>query len=91
MTGLIQNAIDALALGSLYALTALGIGLIFGIMRLVNFAHGELVMIGGYAMLVLASAPGALVAVLTILIVILLALGMERVAFRPLRQAKSPH
>lgn len=90
MTAFFQSVIDALSVGSLYALMALGIGLIFGIMRLVNFAHGELVMIGGYTMLVLASAPGALTAVLTILIVMILALGMERVAFRPLREASLP-
>ena len=56
MTGLVQNAIDALALGSLYALTALGIGLIFGVMRLINFAHGDLIMIGGYALIVPSTA-----------------------------------
>ena len=59
MTGLVQNAIDALALGSLYALTALGIGLIFGVMRLINFAHGDLIMIGGYALIVPSSAAAA--------------------------------
>ena len=48
MTAFFQSVIDALSVGSLYALMALGIGLIFGIMRLVNFAHGELVMLGGY-------------------------------------------
>ena len=41
--------LDALSLGSLFALTSLGIGLIFGIMRLINFAHGDLIMIGAYA------------------------------------------
>ena len=46
-TLVIQHAIDAISLGSLYALFALGIALIFGIMRLVNFAHGELIMAGG--------------------------------------------
>ena len=56
MTNLIQVAIDALALGSLYALTALGIGLIFGVMRLINFAHGDFIMIGGYALIVPSTA-----------------------------------
>ena len=42
-TLVIQDAIDAISLGSLYALFALGIAVIFGIMRLVNFAHGELI------------------------------------------------
>ena len=45
------------AVGSLYALLALGIALIFGIMRLVNFAHGELIMAGAYAVFVAADLP----------------------------------
>ena len=45
MAGLVQTLVDALSVGGLYALTALGIGLIFGVMRLINFAHGELIMI----------------------------------------------
>ncbi len=57
MTDLVQNVIDALSLGSLYALFALGIALIFGIMRLVNFAHGELIMVGAYALYLLAAPP----------------------------------
>ncbi len=59
LTGLIQNAIDAIALGSLYALVALGIGLIFGIMRLINFAHGDFIMLGAYALIVPSSAVTA--------------------------------
>ena len=61
MTLTLQYAVDALNVGGLYAMMALGIGLIFGIMRLINFAHGELVMVGGYAMLLLVQQPGPLV------------------------------
>ena len=50
MTTFIQFVIDALTAGSYYALFALGIALIFGIMQLVNFAHGELIMIGAYTL-----------------------------------------
>ena len=49
---IIQNAVDAISLGSLFALTALGIGLIFGVMRLINFAHGDFIMVGAYALIV---------------------------------------
>ena len=97
MTGLVQNAIDALALGSLYALTALGIGLIFGVMRLINFAHGDLIMIGGYALIVPSTAaaavafigawPAPLLVGAIVLIVMVFALACERLAFRPLRRA----
>ena len=97
MTNVIQVAIDSLALGSIYALTALGIGLIFGVMRLINFAHGDLIMAGGYALIVPSGAAAAtlfigawptplLVAAVTA-IVVLLALACERLAFRPVRRA----
>lgn len=52
MIHFIQTVVDALSLGSLYALAALGIGLLFGIMRLINFAHGEFVAICAYALIV---------------------------------------
>jgi branched-chain amino acid transport system permease protein len=84
---LAQHVIDAVSVGGLFAMMALGIGLIFGIMRLINFAHGELVMIGGYAMWLLVAMPGPVVVAASIAAVVLLALGMERIAFRPLRQA----
>ena len=97
MTGLIQNAIDAVALGSLYALVALGIGLIFGIMRLINFAHGDFIMLGAYALIVPSSAvtaslligawPTPLLIGGICLLVVLVALASERLAFRPVRSA----
>ena len=97
MQAVVQNIIDALSLGSLFALTSLGIGLIFGIMRLINFAHGDLIMIGAYALIVPSAAvapqlfigawhPAAAVAAI-VLIVILFAVACERLAFRPLRRA----
>jgi branched-chain amino acid transport system permease protein len=52
MTHFLQTLIDALSLGSLYALAALGIGLLFGIMRLNNFAHGDFMAISAYALIV---------------------------------------
>src|SRR3954463_15825018 len=82
----IQDAVDAISLGSLYALFALGIAVIFGIMRLINFAHGELIMAGAYV-LVLVSLPGPALIPLTVVTVIALAVAMERVAFRPVRHA----
>ncbi|HKT84146.1 MAG TPA: branched-chain amino acid ABC transporter permease [Solirubrobacterales bacterium] len=87
MTELAQNLIDALALGSLYALIALGITLVYTVMGMMNFAHGELIMLAAYALYVLAGAPFAVAvggALLTGSVVALLA---ERVAFRPVRNA----
>ncbi len=98
MISLVQNAIDAIALGSLFALTALGIGLIFGVMRLINFAHGDFIMIGGYALIVPSSAvtatvfiggwPAPLLIGAICLIIVALAVASERLAFRPLRAAE---
>jgi branched-subunit amino acid ABC-type transport system permease component len=82
----VQYGIDAISLGSLYALYALGLALIFGIMRLINFAHGELITAGAYV-LVLVALPEAVLVPLTLLVVVALALAMERVAFRPVRDA----
>ncbi len=84
---LLQTLIDAISLGSLYALLALGLALVFGIMNLINFAHGDLITLGGYTLFFLAGMPlvGAIVAV--IMVVIILALGMDRIAFRPVRKA----
>lgn len=83
----LQNAIDAISLGAVYALAALGIGLIFSIMRLINFAHGELIMAGGFTLYTLAGQPLLVLILAALIVTSLLALGMERVAFRPLRNA----
>jgi len=48
-----QQIINAVALGSLYALVAIGLSMIFGILRMTNFAHGDMMMVGAYATLVL--------------------------------------
>jgi len=98
MTAFVQNAIDAIALGSLFALTALGIGLIFGVMRLINFAHGDFIMIGAYSLIVPSSAatatlfigawPAPLMVAAICALIIVLAIASERIAFRPLRDAE---
>ena len=87
MTIFVQHASDAISLGALYALLGLGIGLIYGIMRLVNFAHGDFIMIGGYTLFVVAEQNVVVMIVATILMVVALALVSERLVFRPLRRA----
>jgi len=82
---LLQNSVDAISVGSLYALFAIGIALIFGIMRLINFAHGELMMVGAYALYMLRNLPWPVVIAITIVVVVVVALLMERIAFRPVR------
>jgi branched-chain amino acid transport system permease protein len=89
VTHVIQDIINWLALGSIYALLALGIAVVFSVLGLINFAHGELVTIAGYTMLACANAklPWALVIILAIAAAGVAAVLMERVAYRPLRGA----
>jgi branched-chain amino acid transport system permease protein len=87
MTVTWQNLADGLLLGSVYALMAVGIGLVFGVLRLVNFAYGQLVMAGAFA-LALASEwgwPAWAGIVLCFAVVLSLSAAMEWVVFRPLR------
>lgn len=87
MTGVIQHGMDAISLGALYALVALGIAMLFGIIRLVNFAHGDLIMVGAYIFLLLQHEPVVVVVIGVMVGVALLAVVMDRVGFRPLRDA----
>jgi branched-chain amino acid transport system permease protein len=80
----LQTLIDAIALGMVYALVAMGIGLVFGVMRLVNFAHGELITAGAYALLLTNDLPLVVGLAACFGAVIALALAME-VVYRPLR------
>jgi branched-chain amino acid transport system permease protein len=86
----IQQIVNALAFGSEYALLALGLALVFSIMGLVNFAHGEIIAVAGYSVffavaLGLQSVVGAVT--VAVLMGIVTALVFERVAFRPVRYA----
>lgn len=90
MTQVIQHTIDAASLGGLYAMLALGIALIFGIMNLINFAHGELIMIGGYSLYLLHSLWWPLQLIGCVAVTVIAALLMDRVAFRPVRGASPP-
>lgn len=88
MENVIENVINAISLGSFYALVALGIALIFGIMRLVNIAHGELIMAGGYALVLIGASVPVLI-LFCLLTSALLALITERLVFRPMRKASA--
>jgi branched-chain amino acid transport system permease protein len=84
---IIEYTIDGLSLGSLFALFSLGIGLLFGIMHLINFAHGELIMIGAYGLTFIVSPPWPIRILVVLGLVIAAAVAMERVAFRYARGA----
>ena len=97
MTELLQQLVNGLALGSILALIALGYTMVYGILRFINFAHGDIFMLGAFAGFYLAPKIGMLVplpsvagalAVLVIVMAICAALGVviERLAYRPLRR-----
>ena len=80
-----QTLVDAIGLGSIYALMAVGIGLVFGVLRLINFAYGQLIMAGAYTLAYTASWPVVWSIVTCFAVVIALSMAMDRVVFRPLR------
>ena len=91
MDNLIPYIISSLSLGGLYALMTLGLVVVYGILRLINFAYGELVMVAGYGLFLFGQTamPWPLVALLSVAVAILVAVLMERVAFRPVRFASA--
>jgi branched-chain amino acid transport system permease protein len=81
--------INAISLGSTYALLSLGMVIVYGILKLVNFAYGELLMIAGYSLFVLALGPHLpwiIMAILAVGVAVLTSYLTERVAFRPVRE-----
>jgi branched-chain amino acid transport system permease protein len=88
---ILQDLVNGVSAGLCYALVAIGFTLIFGVLNAVNFAHGEVYMLGAFAglMAALAFAPPFLVLVLIVAAVgALLGVGLERIAFRPLRRGR---
>lgn len=90
MTFAVQFVIDVLSLGGAYALMALGLVIIYGILRLVNFAYGELIMVAGYAMYLVGGSglPWLVMAAVAVLMAMLAGVATDYIAFRPVR-AKS--
>lgn len=90
MTFALQFLIDVLSLGGAYALMALGLVIVYGILRLVNFAYGELIMVAGYTMFLLGGSalPWLVMAVVAVGMAVLAGIATDYVAFRPVR-AKS--
>ncbi|MDY3250077.1 MAG: branched-chain amino acid ABC transporter permease [Candidatus Choladocola sp.] len=85
--------INGISLGSVYAIIALGYTMVYGIAKMLNFAHGDVIMVGGYAALtmMLSLSANPLVAVLVAIVVCtVLGITIEAVAYRPLREAASP-
>ena len=84
---LLQAIIDAIAVGALYALVAVGLGLVFGVMRLINFAYGEVITAGAYSLYVTRNLPLSVSIVICFAVCVAMSLLIEEIAFRPLRGA----
>ena len=85
--------ISGISLGSVYAIIALGYTMVYGIAKMLNFAHGDIIMVGAYVVFMAMSSGGvpALPAVLlSIIVCTVLGVVIERVAYKPLRNAASP-
>lgn len=85
-----QHLANGISLGSLYALIAIGYTMVYGILRLINFAHGEIFMLGAYAafyLITLVALPWWLAFILAIVVTCLFGMLVERGAYRPLRNS----
>ena len=90
MTHFVQTLISGPSLGSIYALIALGYTMVYGIAKMLNFAHGDIIMVGAYAGIVAVFSlgmPPAIAIVISIVVCSLLGMLIERLAYKPLRQA----
>ena len=89
----ISNLISGIRLGSIYAIIALGYTMVYGIAKMLNFAHGDVIMIGAYSAFVAlyrVNLPLPIALIISIIICTLLGVIIERLAYKPLRQASFP-
>lgn len=87
-TTFLQQCLTGISLGGAYALIAIGYTLVYGILRLINFAHGDIFMMAGYFMIfAIVVMPWYIAIPVVLLATVTLGVGIERVAYRPLRNA----
>lgn len=86
---MLSTILDGLSLGAIYALIALGYTMVYGIAKMLNFAHGDIIMVGAYAILTTLNLGGhpILAAVVAIIVCTLMGVITEKVAYKPLRGA----
>ena len=83
----IVTLVNGLSLGGIYAMIALGYTMVYGIAKMLNFAHGDIIMVGGYTILVFLSINPILAIVASVAICVLLGMTVEKLAYKPLRGA----
>ena len=84
----LTNLISGLSLGSVYAIIALGYTMVYGISKMLNFAHGDVIMVGGYISFILSMYVGMngwVALIMAMAVCTLLGILIERLAYRPLR------
>ena len=85
---ILSTLINGLSLGGIYAMIALGYTMVYGIAKMLNFAHGDIIMVGGYVIYVFMALQSPLLAVLmAVIFCVLLGILIEKVAYKPLRGA----
>ena len=86
---MLSTILDGLSLGAIYALIALGYTMVYGIAKMLNFAHGDIIMVGAYAILVTLNATGhpILGVIAAVVVCTVVGIVIERVAYKPLRGA----
>lgn len=90
MGSIVEQIINGLSSGSIYALIALGYTMVYGIAKMINFAHGDIIMVGAYALYVaiaLLNMPVIVAVLFTIILCAVLGIVIEKVAYKPLRKA----
>lgn len=90
MTTFFQNCLTGISIGSIYALIAIGYTMVYGILRLINFAHGDIFMMAGYFMIICMTdlmIPWYISIIIVIVTTVLLGVFTERIAYKPLRNA----
>lgn len=89
----ITYLINGISLGSVYALIALGYTMVYGIAKMLNFAHGDVIMVGGFACYTVCSTMGlhpVLGVLISVIVCTVLGIVIEKIAYKPLRKASSP-
>lgn len=90
LINIIEQLINGLRTGSVYALIALGYTMVYGIAKMINFAHGDIIMVGAYMLYVsiaVFNIPVVLALIITIVVCAVLGITIEKIAYKPLRKA----
>ena len=92
LLGFLNNLINGISLGSIYAIIALGYTMVYGIAKMLNFAHGDVIMVGAYVCFFATGSfglPPVVGVLLAMAVCTVLGVVIERLAYKPLRQASS--